>query len=125
MSNLYDLEITEYQGNGYKPMIRFESWRVAVINYDIRFDENNFQRMERHHLTDEVFILLEGNAQLIIGGNHENLEPLKIYKMEKKKIYNVKQDVWHHIFTEKDAAIIVIENDNTGSDNTSYIDVNN
>lgn len=40
------LEITEYNGEGYKPMVRFDTWRVAVVNYAERFDEKNFTCVE-------------------------------------------------------------------------------
>ena len=112
-----DLEILEHSGEGYLPLVRYQGWRVAVINYDIRFDEQCFTRMERHHLTDEVFILINGNAVLVVGKEQ------KRYEMEVGKIYNVKKNVWHHVFVSKDARVIVVENDDTSKENSEYLEV--
>ena len=114
------LEIAEHNGAGYKPLVSYEGWRVAVIKYAERFDEENFSRLERHRLTDEVFILTAGNARLVIGGNGDELTPLQFVDMEKGKLYNVKRNVWHHILVNRSAEVIVVENDNTGRDNTEY-----
>ena len=114
------LEIAEHNGAGYKPLVSYEGWRVAVIKYAERFDEENFSRLERHRLTDEVFILTAGNARLVIGGNGDELTPLQFVDMEKGKLYNVKRNVWHHILVNRSAEVIVVENDNTGRANTEY-----
>lgn len=119
------IEINECSGEGYKPMVRFENWRVSLINYAEGFDKSNFSQMERHHLTDEVFILLEGKAQLIIGGNEQRLGPLKSCEMKRKFTYNIKKDVWHHIFVSRDACVIVVENENTSIENTEYTKILN
>lgn len=110
-----ELEIYEYNEEGYKPMVAFESWRVAFLNYAERFDKNGIEKLERHTLTDEVFVLLEGKAVLIIG------EDAKEYKMERNKIYNVKKGVWHAIAVTPDAKVLIVENDNTSKDNSEYI----
>jgi len=110
------LEILEYKGEGYKPLVRFGGWRVAVIRYSENFDEKNYYRVERHHLTDEVFILASGSAKLIVGAD----ESLKTVEMEKEKVYNIKKDVWHHILVSRDAFVIIMENDDTSKENSEY-----
>ena len=106
---LYSME------DGYKPQVHFEAWRVAILRYADRFDRKNLCRLERHHLTDEVFVLLEGEATLIIGEKCEEC------RMEAGRIYNVKKDVWHHIIVSHDARVLIVENDNTGIENTEYL----
>ncbi len=98
---------------GYKPQVHFEGWRVAILKYSDKFDRSNLYRLERHHLTDEVFVLLEGEAVLIGEEGQE-------CRMEKGRIYNVEKDVWHNIILSRDARILIVENDNTGPDNTEY-----
>ena len=108
------VEILYAPGEGYQPQVHFEAWRVAMIRFAERFDRVNFYRLERHHLTDEVFVLLEGKAVLIIGEECEEC------RMEAGRIYNVKKDVWHHILLSRDASVLVVENDDTGPENTEY-----
>lgn len=108
-----DIEIFEYDGSDYDRTMSFESWRVAFLNYSERFDI--IDKLERHMLTDEVFILLKGCATLLVGEN------MKEYPMENNKLYNVKKGVWHAIKVSQDAKIVVVENNNTSRDNTEYM----
>ena len=107
------LEILEYNGEGYNPTMHFEAWRVAFLHYADRFE--NITRLERHMLTDEVFVLMKGRAVLFIG---EEAEPIE---MEWGKIYNVKQAVWHAIKVTPDAKVLIVENHNTSADNSEYM----
>ena len=76
--------------------------------------------MERHTHTDEVFVLLNGLATLILGGNGPHASVLFLQDMEKGKIYNVKRNAWHAILTSQDATILIVENKDTGEVNTEY-----
>lgn len=109
------LETFEYDGEGYKRGIEFASWTVAVLNYEKRFD--TITKLERHNLTDEVFILVEGEATLILG------ESMIRVPMEKHKFYNVKAGVWHNVKVSRDVKIIVVENANTSKQNTDYLPI--
>ena len=110
-----DLEILEYTGCDYRPLVAYESWRVAMLNFGERF--RKVTKLERHMLTDEVFVLLHGEATLYIGKEQTP------YRMEKNKVFNVKHAVWHAITTSEDAHVLVVENDNTSKDNSEYMDV--
>ena len=92
--------------------MRYDKWRIAYLNHGDRFEEKNFNRIERHVQTDEVFVLLEGEATLIIG------EELNRIETEPHKVYNVKKGVWHHIVVSEDAIVLVVENSNTTKENT-------
>ena len=61
-------------------------------------------------LTDEVFVLLEGQAVLYVEDQK--------YSMEIGTLYNVKQGTWHHIVVSEDATVMVVENSNTCAENT-------
>ncbi len=106
------IEILDYNGEGYSRVMSFGAWRVAMINYSERFEEKNLNLLERHMLTDEVFVLLEGEAILVSDKNR--------YNMEKNKIYNVKKAVWHAIALSKDAKVLIVENIETGKENSEY-----
>ena len=76
---------------------------------------DKIMKLERHMVTDEVFMLLEGEATLIIG-----LEKTAV-PMEKHKIYNVRKGIWHNIKVSEDAKVFIVENDNTTRENTEYV----
>ena len=111
------IETFEYDGEGYTRGIEFESWTVAVLNYADRFD--NINKLERHNLTDEVFILVEGEGTLIVGEDAIHVP------MEKNKFYNVKAGVWHAVKVSRDCKIIIVENANTSKANTDYLALDN
>ena len=111
----YGVEIYGYDGDNYKTAMKYGSWRVAFLNYGDRFSDGNLWRLERHNESDEVFVLLCGKASLIIGKELYRLE------MEPHKIYNIPKGVWHHIFTEPGTSVLIVENEDTGADNSDYI----
>ena len=109
------LETYSYDGIGYQRGIVFEGWTVAVLNWEERFEK--IEKLERHNLTDEVFILVEGEATLILG------EQMYTVPMEKNKFYNVRMGVWHAVRVSRDCKIIIVENANTSKQNTDYLPV--
>lgn len=109
------LEILHYTGDDYKPVVYFGDWRVAYLNFSDRFDPDKIDTLERHMETDEVFVLLEGKATLLIGENAEECP------MEKNKCYNVKKGVWHTIATSRDAHVLIVENADTDDDNSEFM----
>lgn len=113
--NNFGVEVYEYNGENYETAMRFESWRVAYLNHGDTYKEENFEKIERHMESDEVFVLLNGSATLIIG------EELNRIEMEPHKLYNVPKGVWHHIFTIEGTSVLIIENENTGPENSEFI----
>ena len=109
------LEIKDYTGEGYDRTHSFDTWRVAFLNYAERFDKVTY--LERHLLTDEVFVLLEGSAELWIG------KEMTVVPMEKNLIYNVGQGVWHAIRVSRDAKVLIVENSDTARENSEYFDL--
>lgn len=107
------MQIYDYTGENFTVVKSFEGWKIGMLRYGDRFTE--YKTKERHLLTDECFILLEGEATL-----YENDKP---YKMEKCKVYNVEKGVWHNIVVSPDATVLVVENSNTAPENTERISV--
>jgi uncharacterized NAD(P)/FAD-binding protein YdhS len=114
------LEIRQYNGEGYQPLIDFGAWRVAILRWLEGLLPERQEYMECHTQTDEVFVLLEGQAVLILGGNAEKVDGVYPQVMEKRKLYNVKQDTWHTVLLSRDASVLIVENNDTGKDNTEY-----
>lgn len=86
-----DIEISEYTGVGYLPVIDYEKWRIAILRYIDELEVQNIQSMQKHNETDEVFVLLEGECVLFSCGNGQELDEIKAVKMEPLKLYNVKK----------------------------------
>jgi ureidoglycolate hydrolase len=113
------LEIREFTGEGYKPLIDYGKWRVAFLRYlDEELLPERIDSMERHIETDEVFVLLQGRAVLLLGGNGTRLDGVFPQFMEGGKLYNVKRNAWHAILLSRDATILLVENRDTGEKNS-------
>ena len=114
------LEIRDYRGEGYQPLVDYADWRVAILNYldNVRPDLNN--GMERHTETDEVFVLTRGKGVLLMGGNGPQVDSVIPEPMDIGKIYNVKLNSWHSILLSRDASVLIVENRDTGDENTEH-----
>ena len=102
--------------DGYEVLVRYQGWRVAVITYAAHFDVRNLCKLERHMMTDEVFVLLDGQATLYIGSEGAEVE------MESRTVYNVKCGEWHSISVSPGAHVLICENIETGKANSEYMD---
>lgn len=105
---------------GFWPVFLYGGWRVAVLNYCQLVELDRLYRLERHRKTDEVFLLLEGRACLFLGGSGDTLGKTEAAYMEKGHLYNVAKDYWHHILMAPGASVLIVENADTGPDNTDY-----
>ena len=120
------LEITEYDGPGFKPLVIHEGWRAALLNDDpSKYRRDTLKQFERHNLTDEVFVLLQGRCTLLIGdgkgdGSVGEVTPVP---MEPLKLYNVRRGVWHNLLGEEGMVLFVVENSNTSRDTSDFIPV--
>ena len=107
------IEIKTYTGEGYLPLVDFESWRVAFLRRNERF--SRLEELERHLETDEVFVLLEGSATLYTRADSGELCS---FAMEERTVYNVRRGVWHHIVVSEDATVLIVENADTTKENS-------
>ena len=57
------IEIIDFQPEGYKPLVDYESWRVAVLKFCDDLLIENVKTMQKHLYTDEVFVLVQGRWQ--------------------------------------------------------------
>ncbi|HPB68259.1 MAG TPA: hypothetical protein PLT76_03210 [Candidatus Omnitrophota bacterium] len=112
------LDVREYPGEGYRPLVDFGSWRVAVLNYIEELRADNLRAMQRHDETDEVFVLLRGRCILFLGEGQDAVTAVHARNMEPFKIYTVKKAAWHtHTLTE-DAMVLIVENRDTDVHNS-------
>ena len=115
------LQIREFQGDGFQPLIYFGGWRVAILRFEEDTRAEGIATMERHTETDEVFVLTRGKGVLLIGGDGAKVDGVSPAPMEPGKIYNVRCNVWHAILLSRDASILIVENHDTGSGNSEYM----
>lgn len=92
MSNNH-IEKTDFPDFGYQAILDFETWRVAVMKYYDDLIAENIVNMQRHILTDEVFVLINGTCNLYSAGTSEIPGCIEQFSMEKHKAYTVKKRV--------------------------------
>jgi ureidoglycolate hydrolase len=112
------IDITAYTGEGYKPMIDFESWRVAILRYCEELEVQNLKTMQKHDETDEVFVLLGGNCTLFVGGRGDTIDEIDAVAMEPFQLYNVKQGTWHTHTLDLEGTVLIVENQDTSKLNS-------
>ncbi len=117
------LEIRSYEGEGYKPLIDYGTWRVAILRFLDALHPGNLSTMERHLETDEVFVLTQGKGVLITGGNGRQIDRLDPHVMEIGQVYNIKRNAWHTTLLSRDGSVVIIENRDTGSHNSEYAEL--
>lgn len=118
MKNL--LEVLEYEGIGYQPLLSCRGFRVAVLNYHPELLIENMTNFQKHDQTDEAFILLRGECTLFLAED-ETLETIHGVELEPCKIYNVKAGTYHTHTLSEDAMVLIVEADDTCDDNSPSI----
>jgi hypothetical protein len=118
------LDITEYTGEGYQPLIAYGAWRVAILRYIDELLPHNIGKMQRHDNTDEIFVLLNGHCILFVAEGADRVEKIHAEDMQPLKLYNMKRGTYHTHTLDQDAMVLIIENDDTGSSNSPEIELN-
>ena len=96
------LEVYEWSGLGFAPLVFTEGWQAALLNWEPLFDRKNLDEIERHNHTDEVFVLLRGRAMIFTRADDEALQAVE---MQRGKIYNVPARVWHNLVATRDVIL--------------------
>ena len=118
------LEVRDYAGQGYLPLIDYGAWRVAVLRWVDELMPGNITHMQRHDETDEVFVLLAGRCILFIGEGEAHPERIFPVDMQPLKLYNVKKGCWHTHTLTQDATVLIVENLDTTVENSPQIALN-
>jgi hypothetical protein len=118
------LEIRAYTGEGYRPLVDFGGWRVALLRYIDELLPHALTKMQRHDETDEVFVLLHGRCILFLGEGEAQIEQIHAQEMEPLKLYNVKKSSWHTHTLSEDATVLIMENRDTAAHNSPEVELN-
>lgn len=117
------LDIIEYTGEGYLPLIAYGAWRVAILNTIDELLPENIGKLQRHDNTDEIFVLLKGRCILFVGTGADRVEEILAEDMQPLKLYNMKRGTWHTHTLDQEAMVLIIENDDTGPANSPEIEL--
>ena len=113
------LEVNAFTDEGYKEVVTYGAWRVAMLNYIDELLSEKIDNFQAHLNTDEVFVLLEGRCILytaeVIDNRIQNIEGTD---MVKGNVYNMKKGVYHTHTLSKDAKVLIVENDDTSLANS-------
>ncbi len=115
------LEVREYAGEGYLPLIDYGAWRVAILRYIDELLPEHLDNMQRHDETDEVFVLLAGRCILFLGEGTDQVEAIHAVDLQPLKLYNVKKSCWHTHTLSQDATVLIVENFDTTEENSPCI----
>jgi hypothetical protein len=114
------LEIHTHTGPAFQPLVNFQGWRVALLNFIDHLRPENLHNMQRHDETDEVFVLLQGRCILFIGDGQEEAGTITAVDLAPLTLYNVKQGTWHNHTLSEDASVLVVENRETTLENSPF-----
>ncbi len=115
------IDIRSYTGEGYRPLVDYGAWRVAILRAIDELRPERLDTMQRHDETDEVFVLLQGRCILFLGTGQERVESVQALAMEPLKLYNVKRGTWHTHTLDADATVLIIENADTSDANSPRV----
>ncbi|APY11570.1 hypothetical protein BWZ22_10105 [Seonamhaeicola sp. S2-3] len=118
------IEQYKVEGNGYHPFLIREGWQVAQLNYMPEQHIDNIKKLDVHFLTDEVFILLKGEA-VLIGAKIEDGNVVFETELLKTNItYNIPANTWHNIAMKEGSEIIIVEKSNTHISDFEFFQLN-
>lgn len=116
------IEVFEYNDLGYAKAMNFQNWRIAYLNYTPELELDKLNNFQKHNLTDEAFILLEGSCTLFtVEVQNNELLNLKATHMEKNKVYNIPKGIYHTHCLKKDSKVLIVENEDTSDENSPTI----
>lgn len=112
------IEEYEFDGEGMQRVFENRKWTVGIKNWKPANDVNGIDCLERHNLTDELFVLLEGSCILIYAREDKGVMEWGTVRMEPYKVYNIPATMWHNTVTCKDTKLVLIEDSSTSMDNS-------
>jgi mannose-6-phosphate isomerase-like protein (cupin superfamily) len=110
------VDVLDWQGEGFKPLVKSGDWIVALMNWEQRFDVSGIGDVERHNETDEVFMLSAGPGALFVVTDGE----VQLYDMQPGRVYNVTPGTWHSVIGTRETTWIIVESQGTDATNTDH-----
>ena len=108
----------------YNPFLIRNNWQVAQLNHVAGQGFEDIEKIDIHLNTDEVFVLMKGQAVLIAVEKNEDRLSYQMVKMKKGVVYNIPKMTWHNIAMSENAQVIIIEDANTHLGDFEYYYLN-
>ena len=113
------LEEINIQGQGFQPLKDHGSWRIAQLSFDPKLNSlDSLASLGRHFETEEAFLLLQGEAVMVIAGIQDQPGRFEAVEFAAGKIYVVRQGQWHAAVLKPGGRLLIVENRDTGADNS-------
>jgi len=103
---------TDIYQKGFLPLHSYGQWRIMSSSVE---QQERPSKLQKHELTDEVFVVVRGKGWMLLGENPTRLES---YPMEEGMSYVVPAGMWHAHVLEIGSQLIIVENDDTGLENS-------
>ena len=113
---IHQVQVLNWTGQGFRPLVEYGGWTVALMNWEQRFDPSGVGDIERHTETDEVFVLTHGKSVLFIATE----DGIRAFDMVPGLIYNVTKGTWHSVIGTNETTWLIVESTNTTSQNTNH-----
>ena len=105
---------------GYKPILINDGWQIGHLNYMSELRADTIDSIERHNLTDEVFILFSGDSLLTAAVETPEGLQWEVIPMQKSVTYNIPAGLWHTIAMSPGDVVLIVEKDGTHLGDVDY-----
>lgn len=113
----------KFSGEGYIPFLITSQWQVAYLNYAEAESLEQIEKLDVHHRTDEVFVLLHGQVALIGASIANGNIEYDVVNMQPGVVYNITKDNWHKIAMTPGSQVLIIENNDTHLDDFEFFEL--
>lgn len=107
------IDAYEHTGEGYNPFLITGRWQVALMNYTDFETVARIERLDVHHKTDEVFVLLKGHSALIAAQINGDDVTYEVVDMKPNVVYNIRREVWHRMTMQPGSQVLIVEDNDT------------
>ena len=107
--------------SGFQLTCKNDWFKCAFITLSDQYAYGQVKIMKRHNESDEVFVLIKGQATLLTGDPIEK-EYIKT-ELKTGTSFCVEAGTWHYLAVSEDALVFVVENSEVSGENTDAINV--
>lgn len=115
------LTINKPEKSGFDIFLSNEDFKCAFITAHDQYSFGRIKKIKRHNDSDEVLVLLQGNAKLVTAESLD--EEFAKTALQPNVAYNVNKSTWHYLAVSNDAILFVAENGRVSCENTDTADI--